>query len=69
MIGKLSEDRGSLMKDLRRTPRERGSEEVAGTPADKEELRQRLENSREDWGTPWKTAEVWEALATVDLQR
>ena len=65
-------DRGSFAKNLRRTPRERGSEGVAATPADKEELRQRLENSGEDWGTPWKTAklhrslgsstEVWEAL-------
>ena len=79
MIGKLSEDRGTFAKNLRRTPRERGSKEVAGTPADKEEFRQRLENSREDWGTPGKTgelqgrlqssAEVWEAPATVDLQR
>ena len=46
------------MKNLQRTPRERGSEEVAATPADKEELRQRLENSGEDWGTPRKTGEL-----------
>ena len=32
--------------------------EVEGTPADKEELRQRLENSGEDWGTPGKTAKL-----------
>ena len=63
------EDRGSLAKNLQRTPRERGSEEVAGTPADKEELRQRLENSREDWGTPGKTAKLRGSLGSSSDSR
>ena len=56
--GKLSEDRGSFTKNLRRTPRERGSKEVAGTPADKEELWQRLENSGEDCEAPRKSGKL-----------
>ena len=57
------------MKNLRRTPRERGSEEVAATPADKEELRRRLENSGEDWGTPRKTAKLRGSLGSSSDSR
>ena len=57
------------MKNLQRTPREKGSKEVAGTPADKEELRQRLENSREDWGTLGKTAKLRGSLGSSSDSR
>ena len=57
------------MKNLRRTLRERGSEEVAATPADKEELRQRLENSGEDWRTLEKTAKLRGSLGSSSDSR
>ena len=69
MIGKLLEDRRSLMKNLRRTLRERGSEEVAGTLVDKEELQQRLENSGEDWGTLGKTGKLCGSLGSSSDSR
>ena len=57
------------MKNLQRTPRERGSKEVAGTPADKEEPQQRLENSGEDWGTPRKTVKLRGSLGSSSDSR
>ena len=66
---KLLEDRGSLTKNLQRTPRERGSKEVAGTPADKEELWQRLENSGEDRGTLGKTGKLHRSLGSSSDSR
>ena len=72
------EDRGSFAKNLQRTPRERGSEEVAGTLADKEELQQTRRSSSKDWRTPEKTGElrgrlrssgeVWEAPGTKNFK-
>ena len=55
-------DRGSFAKNLQRTPRERGSEGVAATPADKEELRQTRRSSGKDWRTLEKTGELWRRL-------
>ena len=57
------------MKNLRRTLRERGSEGVAGTLADKEELQQRLENSGEDCGTPGKTVKLCGSLGSSSDSR
>ena len=69
MIGKLSGDRGSLVKNLRRTPRERSSKEVAGTPVDKEELQRRLESSAEDWRTLGRTVKLRRRLESSSDSR